>query len=540
MKKILKDYLILIFVAIIIAIPMFNKNLNVYEGNGIQHIARAYGTYTDFLDGTIFPNIISSFANGFGYSWNLFYGPLSLYGIILFKLIFSSFISSYKIFTFICLILSGIFMYKFVKNITENGSVSVLAGAIYMAFPYHITSLYILNSLGEFVSYVFIPIVFLGLYDLFDNKRRHYYITIGAVGLILTHSLSAAVTLVFSLLYILMNIKKLKNIKIIKLIILNVIFIIAITSFFTVGVLETKFKADYQIYSKTADEQIVSEGLSINSLFATGRNEKYVFELGPHIILMLAVSVMTFSNIKENKKEYVFFFIIGFICLWMSTKYFPLKLIQYPWRILQFVCFFFTFVCAMNMYTVIKNINYKDTIIAIVICLIYIMALKSYVPYTENILEIKDIELGYVSGKEVETVYGIEQAFNLPEKAYNNRFYIATREDNIYVLKGKALITEEEKNGSNMKANIKTMEDDTVFELPYIYYPGYEIRADGMVIDNFETDNGFLGISIGKNDDAEIDVIYKGTNLMKISAIISLISLMIFAMYTRYYIKNYR
>ena len=34
----------------------------------------------------LFPNIISSFANNFGYSWNLFYGPLSTYGIIFFNL----------------------------------------------------------------------------------------------------------------------------------------------------------------------------------------------------------------------------------------------------------------------------------------------------------------------------------------------------------------------------------------------------------------------------------------------------------------------
>jgi len=151
MKKVvnkinLKDYLILIFIATVIAIPMLSKNLDVYQDNGIHHIARAYGTYLDFKNGAFFSNVISDFTNGFGYSWNLFYGPLSTYGIILFSLIFKSFILSYKFFVYICLILSGIFMYKFVKQVTRNSNISVLAGTIYLTFPYHITDLYIRNA----------------------------------------------------------------------------------------------------------------------------------------------------------------------------------------------------------------------------------------------------------------------------------------------------------------------------------------------------------------------------------------------------------
>ena len=47
---------------------MFSKNLNVYFDDGIQHIARAYGTITSIKEQGLFPNIISRFTNGFGYS----------------------------------------------------------------------------------------------------------------------------------------------------------------------------------------------------------------------------------------------------------------------------------------------------------------------------------------------------------------------------------------------------------------------------------------------------------------------------------------
>ena len=64
----------------------------------------------------------------------------------------------------------------------------------------------------------------------------------------------------------------------------------------------------------------------------------------------------------------------------------------------------------------------------------------------------------------------------------------------------------------------------TIFELPYIYYPGYEVRLDGIITEYFETENGFIGIAMGANDKEKITVQYKGTKLMNISCIISLIS----------------
>ena len=54
----------------------------------------------------------------------------------------------------------------------------------------------------------------------------------------------------------------------------------------------------------------------------------------------------------------------------------------------------------------------------------------------------------------------------LPVKAYENRFYIASREQGMYVLEGKAIIEKESKDGSNYRAQVKTLDAEyTVFEL---------------------------------------------------------------------------
>ena len=74
--KNIKYFLIILIAAIIISFPLLKDNINVYFDDGIQHIGRAYETYLE-IQNKGNPKILSNLTNGFGYSWDLFYGPLS-------------------------------------------------------------------------------------------------------------------------------------------------------------------------------------------------------------------------------------------------------------------------------------------------------------------------------------------------------------------------------------------------------------------------------------------------------------------------------
>lgn len=548
-EKILKnrkliDILILILVGCFLCIPLLNHNINVYYDDGIQHIARAFGTMNSLKEGGILKNVISSFANNFGYSWNLFYGPLSSVGIIVCKLLCSSYIGAYKLFVFICLILSGLTMYKFTFKLINNNNAALLASILYMSFPYHLTDLYLRNALGEFVSFIFVPLVFLGLYNLFYTEDNNYHLAIGAIGLIITHNISTLIVAFFSLFYFIFNIEKVKENRVKKSLIINVIFIVLITSFYWMPMLETKFSADYKVYESGAmakSENVANYGLKLKQLFVSVNNGSYIFELGPHIIIILAFSVMTFRLIKDELKEnYVVFLMSGLITLWMSTKYFPWKflpyelcIIQFPWRMLMLSGFFFSIICAINIYTIVKKFNWKDVLIIGIIAVGYTIAFLPFLPMQENLQDIDKIRLGEFSGKDSEVVAGAGGGEYLPKSAHDDRrFYIASREDIIEVLEGKAIIENENKTKEKLTANLKTFDSEyTVFELPYIYYPGYEVRLDGMLTKYFETENGFIGIVMVKDDNAELSISYKGTKIMKLSMMFSLLSLIVFIVY---------
>lgn len=547
LKKILKEkniiyILILIVVASIASLPLLSSKLYVYTDDGIQHIARSFGTYEAIKNGVLFGNIIPSFSNGFGYSWNLFYGSFTTIGIIILKIISGSYIIAYKLFAYVCMLLSGIFMYKFVSNISQNKNVGLLAGALYIIAPYHLTDLYIRNAIAEFTSFMFIPLVFLGLYNIVNNEDNNYYLAIGALGLIFTHNISTLYTAIFALIYLIVNIKSLKQKEVIRVLLINCIFIVVISASFILPLIETKMSADYRVYEDDAmasKESVEAQQLSIRRVFVTADNEGFVFELGPYMIIMLGFSVMTVRILKkEFRKDYLFFLIAGLVALLMATKIFPwgimpkiLYIIQFPWRCLEYSSFFFSIVAAINMGAVIKKYSLKDAIIIITIAIVYTVALSGFVSYTDNVKNIEEYSLGHISGMDNECIAGMGRAEYLPTKAYENRFYIATRENKIYVLTGKAIIENENKTELEMTANIKTLEEETVFELPYIYYPGYEIRTDGIIVENFETENGLLGFKLNSNENITLEVKYTGTKIMKISMIISLLGLICFCIY---------
>ena len=537
------DILIVILISTFLCLPLIG-NVDVYKDDGIQHIARAFGTSLEMKE-SLFPNIISNFANGFGYSWNLFYGALTTYAITFISVLTGSFVNAYKVFVYICLLLSGITMYKFVYTVAKNNNAAILASVLYLTFPYHLTDLYIRNALGEYVSFVFIPLVFLGIYNLFytENKKSPYLV-IGAAGLIFTHNISTVLVAFFSMLFFAMNVTKLEDKKTRNAFIFNVVFIVLITSMYWVPLMETMLFGDYQVYEDgmmSTKESFLDARLDLTQLFVTKNDGSFVFELGPHFMILLAVSLMGFRKIIPELKElHIFCVISAILAILMSTKLFPwglfpeeISIIQFPWRMLMMAGFFLSVVCALNAAVLIKNFNAKDVLVISLISIAYICAFVGYVTYDDGIKDINTYTLGVLTGKEFEVIAGTAKSEYLPVKAYDNRFYLASRDNDVFTLEGKAVIEHVKKNGTNLSAKIETFDAEyTLFELPYLYYPGYTVRFDGTILDYVETENGFIGIFIQPNDKGTLEVEYTGTKAMGISLLISSLAFITFAIYT--------
>ena len=555
-NKELINYILILIVATIAAIPLIN--LRIYgTHDGFIHMLRTIGVKNILKQGIFPPFIDTTYCNNFGYAINVFYPPIVTYLPVLIKFIFENISNSLKIYTYLTIILSGFTMYEFLKEISNKKEIALFSAIIYIFIPYRLETIYTRFAIGEFSAYIFIPLVFLGLHNLlYGDKNKHYYISIGAIGLILTHTLSTEYTAIFSLIYILLNFNKLKNKEVLKKIAINVIFIITITSFFWIPLLEYRLHSNYSIFSSDAmgytGADVSQNTISLMQLIKDIDSTKVSFSLGIGFLVFILLGIVTYRKMEnKDKSNYLSFLLIAIISLFMATKYFPWRVMpncistmQFAWRMLMFFEFACATLCGYNLYTLINILNKNNSKniekLFAVLTSILIVITMSKVNYNYRYEEFKktndnDYEK-WIQSQERISPYKINREY-LPRKRDKDiNKYIATRDYNIHIIYGKATILEQNKDKLNFKAKLTEVEKETKLELPFINYPGYKIELENdkykKVLKYEESEYGFIQITIPEDmENANIKVQYTGTPLEKISYIISIIGVIGFIIY---------
>lgn len=555
MKDRLKSYVFILILAVIVCIPLFNKDFDVYGDDGIQHVCRLMGTWQSIEEGQAFPVIMSNFCNNFGYSWNLFYSPITAYIPLLLKLFTNSYVIMLKIFMLIVSFLTGISMYEFLAKVTKNKYAGLIGAAIYIFTPYRLTDMYMRIAIAELTSFIFLPMVFQGLYNIFnydeeDKKKSGILLSIGAIGLILTHIIMAMYTAIFGVFYVLIHIKKLKDKIVLKKLFLNLLFIICITSFFIAPLLEHKLSTQYEVFKPgrmEREEVLVSYKINGRELFYTGQGN-LALEIGLVTVIGFILSIFAVRKLEKRYTNlYVFSIFASVISIIMTMKWFPfeklpdiLTMLQFPFRMLEFSSFFLTVVVAINYSLVVKNFKMRDVIILSMIAILLVVPLKKNLKYRYNISEDRLWPAVAVTENTKRVHAGCASFEYLPSKAFENLGYIKTRKNTTYIVSGNANIIKEEKNGTNMLIELSNCEKDTTLELPYVYYLGYTVKLENeggiKQLKAFESDKGFVAVKLdNKVETGKLIVEYTGTNIMKISMAISV---MAFTVMILYYLKK--
>ena len=550
-----KEYLYILLISIIVCIPLMNKNINIYRDDGIQHVCRLIGTYQTIKSGEMLPMIMSNLCNNFGYSWNIFYSPLTAYAPLIFKIFNFTFTNCLKIFMFAVTLLSGITMYTFMMNVTKNKNVSLLSSILYVLAPYRITDMYIRIAVAELASFVFIPIIFDGLYSVLKEEKLSFKLIWGTVGLILTHTVITMYTAIICLLYLVFNIKKLKSIKVIRILVISLVCILLITSFYWVGLLQHHIATSYEVFVPGRMEvgnKLEYYKTEFYQLFYTNKDQTMIYAIGLVTVLGLVLTPIAWKNVeKDYKGTYVLFLIFGIILTIMTLTFFPFeklpsifKMIQFTFRLYEFTAFFFAFVAGINYGIIIKKFKISDVIVLAVISTLLLIPYKSKLEYELSTNEDRLIEGVRVTENTGRVHAGMASMEYLPSKAFKVlNTYIANRKDEPIIMSGEAEILNYNKNGTNLEfelANMKSKKEadnqnnkteaELTIELPYIYYLGYRVYANGGEIEYAESDNGFVQIKINPalyEQNVKINVRYTGTNEMIVASAISIISAMI-------------
>ena len=180
--------LVIFLLSTLIFLPIFLRGFP----NGID-ADRHFSWMLQFSDalaepGVLYPRWLGSANNQQGSPVTLYYPPLTFYVAAGFNLLFPG---RPLVFTFSCwlgLCLSGVSMYLFARSFCPP-LVALFAAACYLFAPYHLFDLFQGGSLAEYWAFVWLPLVFHGVYRVVKRQSTQavLYLAVSYALLVLTH-----------------------------------------------------------------------------------------------------------------------------------------------------------------------------------------------------------------------------------------------------------------------------------------------------------------------------------------------------------------
>lgn len=530
---------IIMFFTIIVSLPIFQKNYNLYADDGVFHFFRIVGTENILKSKEFLPLIIPNYCNNFGYGTNIFYSPLTTVVPLIFRLLTFNLYNTIRIMLILGSFLSGLTMYFFIKKVTDSDLAGIIGAILYIISPYRLNDAYYRMAIPEYYSFIFLPMVFNGMYTIVNKKEKSNMLLIGATLLILSHSVMAFFTAILCFLYLLSNIKNLKEKRVIKNLGVSLILIILLSMFYLGPVIEHKVKGDYLAFDSDymTGEKLTKFKLDFKLLFKPGAIGFYNLTIGFTLLAGLLLTFLCIRKVMDKDYKILYFFslIFGFLLLFISSKLFPYEnmpkiflMIQFTFRFLELINLLFIVVASINISIIFERLHYL-IIIVVFVCLttMDLLPLK-FLKYEDNSINEDFFNTPFKLSEITELSYyhpNLAQCEYLPKNAFNNTKYIEIRPDEPLVIESNEnlIINNYKKQDTNLYFEAQNAKKGDSIELPYIYYLGYRIKINGKEVDSFESEKGFVAFKFDKDyEKAEIEVRYFGTNFMIASYLISL------------------
>lgn len=527
-KEILAERKILLIVMLIsvclVLLPYTKEGL--FVGDDVEfHLGRIQAL-ADSLQNKEFPvKIYADMAQTYGYGAGFFYPSFFIYIPAVFILLGMDLFCSYKIFILLMTVLLFVVTYYSFKYITQETN-SALIGTV-LVVTARIVSINLFNrfAIGEYLGYIFLPLVVAGLYDLSDKDfQKPWLLFLGFFGVMNTHIITALIAIVYAVVYFVFTIRKMTLRKFLKLLLVAILTVL-VTSFFWAPMLE---QMNSQVFKYTKPwNSIENESYDLYDSFSNS-----IRSFGLMFTILFPVLIYAIFDKRISKKAKCFILGTCLLILIMITPAFWellkdfVQVIQFKWRLLGLgsVLMAISLAIVLKEYGIIYEIKIERILALIVILSVFIVIVFNNGDMVTRHGKAEDYEnIRYNKGVlgigceylPIETDYSKFDAKNKASDEDGNTIEIVKR---------------------NLQSEFKVTKDVEYVELPYIYYYGYVgniVDGEGNVepIEIDKTDNGQIkAITNGK--DGHVFVWYHGTKIQKISYLVSAFTFVVVFAYT--------
>ena len=366
------------------------KNLLYPSADSVFHFSRVEEIYNNLKNGEGITYIASHTFNSTGVASFLFYPTVFLYPWALLKFVLAPVTAFYAWFS-IMMLLTMVVAYYSMYIFSNNRYRSILFSIMYVIAPYHLF-LGIYNfTLGEFIAYTFIPIVFVGLHQALTDGKYWYLLGIGWSLLIYSHIVStyiASLTIaIVSLIYMITNIDKIKRV------IINLVKNGILALLLSMGII-IPFITDYinqGISAPRKDFYFLEsfQELFLSSIVNLASDNK---SLG---IVVIATVVIGWWFIKRARTVEKISYLLGIIFMLITTTIVPwemmretplrniLGVIQFPYRFNSYTIFFVLVVTSLIFSNLLQNM--KKQVRVLTLALVVFGLFVSYVGSISNV-----------------------------------------------------------------------------------------------------------------------------------------------------------
>lgn len=332
------------------------------------HYTRIIGLAEGLSSGSFPVKIQPGWLWGYGYAASVCYGDLLLYIPAVLYIMGVPIMHAYKFYILMCNLGTLLTSYFCYKKISDNKYVGVACTALYCLSITRILNIYLRTAVGEYTAFIFLPLVLLGIWEIYREESRSFQkggmlLCLGMTGIIQSHVISTEMSGIFIGLAVLLMICKMSK-RIFMALAKSVLVVFCLNVGFLLPLLDYSRDA-LKVFAKKKSYGIQQAGLSLYELFSVGSTGMGEFQdgvlgvagripesLGIAMLIALLLTVTVAVKCREwelgAKKEFFLSVVLSGMALWMTTYYFPYNRlavvpglknifasIQFPWRFLS-------------------------------------------------------------------------------------------------------------------------------------------------------------------------------------------------------------
>lgn len=559
-----KWHYILVFIfGVILSAGVWSFMLQIMTGDDYAfHVTRLQSASKAWSNGQIVPQVDPDELGGFGYAYNLFYGPLITYVVAGLQAVFQHWSVAINLALVLCLIGSGLIMCYVMTKISKNKVIAVLAAVFLMSAPYALNNLYARMALGEVVAFVAAPILLLGLWQLLKKEARAARsIALAAALLVLSHSLSAMLFAIVAALFVLFNIRKILSWENVSRMAIGVAVALGLTAFFTLPMIEAKMVGNYGVFDEgyadiyfganarsMNDHRLWPQQLVVMDLAGKTNDDGLGGEFGVTLGVVAIVGLLGFWFVRkqiedrDQRRFVTSLYVIAVIAILVALPvvnwyHMPgiLWQMQFPWRTLMVSTLLLAVVSAYTMYGLIKGLAQdKQRVAAVVMGMMAIYVVMPLILPRENrhlngVEDVKDdpVTIGW------EAEYAPMQLLCSPEVEEDTaqgyacslsriREKLAERGMDLKVVSGEAKLKKAERDGLKVDFAVENAGGASEIELPMIWYPGYKAEIDGESLEvGASEEYGMVLVTVPEGKSGTVKVYYGLSKMTGIGLMIS-------------------